>query len=104
MATFTPDYNGIGQMLRSDFIEAEMFRRAKKVLEAAEAAAPYDPKSITHYRDAFRLQVNSRGGVHHDRAVASVVNDDPAAFFIEYGTSKTPQHRTLRNALDAARD
>jgi hypothetical protein len=104
VSKYTQDYRGMGQLLRCDFISAEMYRRAEKVMAAAQAAAPYDPTSTTHYRDAFHIQLNDRGGNHHDRAVASVVNDDAAAFFIEFGTSKTPQHRTLRNALDAARD
>jgi hypothetical protein len=104
-ARFNAHYGGIGEMLRSDFIAAEMLRRAEKVKAQAEATAPYDPDDPdqTHYRDAFRTEVDRRGGAHHDRAVARVVNDDKAAFFVEYGTRNNDRHRTLGKALDAAR-
>lgn len=104
-STFRADYRGIGELLRSPMIEAEMIRRAERVMAAAQAHAPYDPGSRdgTHYRDAFHLAHGSRGGARHDRAYGRVLNDDPAAFYIEVGTRDTPRHHTLLHALDAAR-
>jgi len=106
MADFKPNHAGLGELLNSDGVEAEMVRRAAAVMAAAEASAPFDPasKGGTHYRDAFRVEHRKHGGIHNDRAEASVVNDDDAAVYIEYGTGSTPKHRTLGHAIDAARD
>jgi hypothetical protein len=91
-------YQGIGDMLKSAEIQAEVERRAGRVRDMAEATAPYDPASATHFKDAFSVEPRPR----HDRACAAVVNDDDAAWQIELGTSDTPAHRTLTRALDAA--
>lgn len=104
MATFKPSYTGIGEMIRSPEVRAEMVRRAEKVKAQAEATAPYDAKSTTHYKDAFHVTSTSRGGKDKDRAAATVVNDDAAAFFIEWGNANITKHRTLGRALDAAKD
>lgn len=93
---FTVNPAGIGAMLRSTAMQAEMRRRAERGKEFAESVAPYDPHNETHYRDAFRVEDRPR----HDRACAALVNDDGAAFYIEYGTSKTEAHHTLTRALD----
>jgi hypothetical protein len=104
--TFKPNYTGIGEMLRSEFMEAEMLRRASKVLAVCEATAPYDPDpdGDVHYRDAFRVESSRAGGVHKDRAEAKVVNDHPKSFQIEMGTGDTPKHRTMGKAIDAAKE
>lgn len=103
---FTPSYAGVGQMLRAPFMRAEMERRAHRVKDVAEATAPYyepDPDG-RHYKDAFHVESTDRGGAKHDRASASVVNDDTAAVAVEYGNRNTPKHATLRKALDAAKE
>jgi hypothetical protein len=104
--TFKPNHAGIGEMLRSDFMEAEMARRAGKVLAVCEATAPYDPAidGDVHYRDQFRVESTRAGGVHKDRAEATVINDHPASFQIEMGTGDTPKHRTMGRAIDAAKE
>ena len=104
MAKFTASYSGIGQMLRSEQMQAEMRARAERVKTRAEQLAPYDESSTdgSHYRDSFRVESSSRGGVHHDRAAARVINDDEAAFFIEYGNVNIVKHRVLGRALEAA--
>jgi hypothetical protein len=103
-ATFNASFKGIGEMLRADFMVAAMESKAEKVKTRAEQIAPYDAESKdgTHYRDAFHVEADARGGAHHDRAVGRVVNDDEAAFFIEYGNVHVDRHRTLGRALDAA--
>lgn len=105
MSAFKADYAGIGHMLVSEAMQAEMKRRAEKVKEYAEATAPYDPndRDGDHYKDHFTVE----SGVQHrktSRAYGAVVNDHPAAFQIEVGTKDTPAHRTLTRALDAAKD
>lgn len=98
MSDVTVYYEGVGEMLRSDFIQAEMRRRASLGKDFAEATAPYDPASTDgpHYKELFRVEDTPR----KDRACASLVNDDPAALHIEFGTSDTPAHHTLTRALD----
>jgi hypothetical protein len=101
MATFNASYRGIGEMLKSPEIEAEMVRRAEKVKAQAEATAPVD---TGQYKASFSVRSSRSGGAKHDRASAVVENSDDAAFFVEYGASHTPRYRTLGKALDAARD
>lgn len=91
------NYRGIGEMLRSDFMQAEMERRAGRGKEFAEATAPYDEHDGTHYKDQFHVEARPR----RDRACAALVNDDPASFQIEKGTRYTPAHHTLTRSMDA---
>lgn len=106
MSSVELDYEGIGQMLRSDFMEAEMARRGAKVLAVAEATAPVDEFSEHpgRYKAAMRLDTTRHGGIRGDRAQAVVSNDSPEAIYVEYGNRNTPRHATLRRALNAARD
>lgn len=96
--TFKMDPVGIGEMLRSAEMQAEMHRHADRGKEFAEATAPIDPTSTDgpHYKELFRVEDHPK----EDRARASLVNDDPAALWIEFGTSDTPAHHTLTRALD----
>jgi len=105
MSRFDADYKGIGEMLCSPEMQADMKRRAENVMAYAVATAPYDPhsKDGTHYKDSFTVDSGVREGKTR-RAYGRVTNDDPAAFYIEYGTSDTPRHRTLGRALDHAKD
>lgn len=100
-------YNPVGmrQMLQSDGMVAEMVRRAELIEAECIATAPFDPSSDdgTHYKEAFAVSATKRGGIRKDRAEAKVSNDDPAAYFIEYGTGDTPEFRTMTHAIDAAR-
>jgi hypothetical protein len=106
MGRFSADYHGIGELLNSAEVEAEMVRRAELLMAAAVASAPFDAKDrdLAHYKDSFHLEHGKHRGVHHDRAEAAVVNDSPHAVYVEYGTGDTPKHRTLGHAIDAARD
>jgi hypothetical protein len=94
---FKADYQGIGEMLKADFMQADMMERARRGKEFAEATAPYDEHGGSpHYKDLFRVAATP----NTQRAEASLINDDEAAFQIEYGTRHTPKHRTLGKALD----
>jgi len=103
--SFNADYKGIGEMLCSPEMQAEMLRRAEKVKAAAEAMAPFDPRSKdgTHYKDSFEVSSGVREGKTR-RAFGRVTNTDPAAWYVEWGTSDTPRFRVLGKALDHARD
>lgn len=106
MSKLTIDYDAFGtEILCADFMVEEMRRRAHLVYERAVvlAAPHYDPedKSGAHYITQFRLESGVR---QHktSRAYGEVINDDPAAIDIEYGTRETPKQRILGRALDAA--
>jgi hypothetical protein len=103
----TLSYSGIGEMLRSEFMKAEMKRRADRVRDLAAATAPVGPARDPHrgeFKSGFRSRAVNRGGRKDDRAAGYVENADPRAMHIEFGTSRTPAHHTLRNALHAAQD
>jgi hypothetical protein len=102
MTTFKLDYVGVGQLLRSPEMQAEMRRRAEKVRVAAEASAPVYLKGRHpgRYKRSFRV----RAGRRPSRAYAMVINYSPEALWVEYGTKNNPRHRTLGRALEAARD
>lgn len=105
MNTYEQSYAGVGEMLRADFMVAAMRAEAEKVKTVAESIAPFDPTSTdgVHYKERFRVESGVREG-KKPRAYGRVLNDDPAAFQIEYGTSDTPRHRTLGIAMHAAGD
>jgi hypothetical protein len=98
---FQADYDGIGEMLRSQMIGDALFTRGEAVRGTAEATAPFDPRNATHFRDSFHTKAPEvrDGG---DRMVVTVYNDDDAAVSIECGTSTHDAHYTLTKALDAA--
>lgn len=98
-STFNASFRGIGDMLKSPEMQAEMERRARKGEELAVAIAPFDEKSKdgTHYKERFRVEPRPR----KDRACAALVNDDEAAFYVEYGTKHNPAHHVMHKALDA---
>jgi bacteriophage HK97-gp10 putative tail-component len=84
-------YEGIGELLRSDMLREHMVARAKRIKALAESRAPVysgagpDPTRGS-YKASFRVESTDHGGIKHDRAAATVVNDDPTAVFIEFGT------------------
>lgn len=105
VSTYKPSYSGVGEMLRSGFLQAEMRARAERVAAVAEATAPFDVKDRdgSHYRDAFEVE----SGVRHaktTRAYGRVRNTNEAAVAVEFGNKNTPEHATLRKALNAAGD
>ncbi len=101
MSRFDADYAGIGELLRSEMIGAALYTRGQAVRGVAEATAPYDSSNETHFRDSFHV-AEPEVPEGFDRVVVTVYNDDDAAISIETGTSRTPAHRTLAKALDAA--
>lgn len=105
MSTYKPSYAGLGELLRAEFLQAEMARRAEKVKELAEATAPdYEPLGVGYkyeFRVMWGVKTSSKGT---RRAFGRVVNDSEHALYVEYGGQNTPAHRTLGRALRAAKD
>lgn len=105
-SSYKPSYSGVGDMLRSGFLQADMHARAERVAAAAIADAsqyfdPDDPDGI-HYSESFEVS----SGVKHgktSRAYGRVRNtDDETAIANEFGNKNTPERAILRKALNAA--
>lgn len=75
-------YEGIGELLNSDEVRADLTRRAGSVLGAMQAAEPEFAFEITQATT--------------DRAVVRVGTDDPRALFEEAATGQ------MSRALDSA--
>lgn len=106
-ARFTMSRSGVGELLRSEMVEAEMVRRAELVKAAAEAIAPVgeppDDKHPGFYKESFEVTSTSSGGVRRDRAVATVRNTAPYARWVEYGngTANAQGHHVMLRAAAA---
>jgi hypothetical protein len=103
MGGFKASYRGIGELLRSPMMQAEMVRRAEKVKARAEATAPVGDKDGGEYAASFKIE----SGVKHgktSRAYARIANTSDHAAAVEFGWKNTPRYRTLGKALDAAKD
>jgi len=81
-------------MLRSRQMQEEMRQRAEDVKNKAETLAPRDTGT---YAASFRVETGVREG-RRPRAQAKVINDDQAAAYVEWGTSRTPRHRVMGRA------
>lgn len=104
MGQFRASYSGIGDLLRADFLRAEMLRRAEKVKALAEASAPDAPPYGEGYKYEFEVSSGvktSKAGTR--RAYGRVTNNSEHAIDVEYGGQNTPAHRTLGRALRAAK-
>ena len=100
-ARFKMSKLGVGQLLRSDMMLAEMVRRGHAVKDFAEGIAPTDSG---RYRSKFFVQPVRRGGRRKDRAVAVVGNTADYAAHVEYGTERVrAQHVLLRAAQAGGR-
>jgi hypothetical protein len=100
-ARFKMSKKGVGQLLCSPMIEAEMLRRANAIRSAAEGIAPVGGAGDRHpgeYKASFHVSSTSRGGRRRDRAIATVSNSAYYARWVEYGTEKVPAHHVLLRA------
>jgi hypothetical protein len=95
---------GVGELLRSPMIQADMLFRAEKIEAAALGLAPVggpgDPHAGT-YKSSFYVTTTARGGRRRDRATATVGNRAYYARWVEYGTERVPAHHVLLRAAQA---
>lgn len=104
-ARFKMSKQGVGRLLRSEMVEAEMLRRAKIIKSVAESispvyAGPRDPHPGL-YKASWVVSSTRRGGRNRDRAVATVANGTPYARWVEYGSERVPAHHVLLRAAMA---
>jgi hypothetical protein len=100
-ARFKLSRKGVGQLLRSPMIHAEMVRRATVIKSVAESIAPVGGPSDPHagqYKASFYVTSTARGGRRRDRAVATVGNRAYYARWVEYGTEKVQAHHVMLRA------
>lgn len=100
-AKFKMSRQGVGNLLRSPMVEAEMLRRAEVIKGVGEAIAPVGGPADPHpgqYKESFYTSSTSRGGRRRDRAVAVVGNSAYYARWVEYGTEKVHAHHVLLRA------
>jgi hypothetical protein len=105
-SSFESSYEGIGEMLRSDFMLMAMAERAEKVASRAEELAHVSPigsklSPSGAYKKSFHVRLSKRGGKQKNRAEARVVSDDPIAYYVEHGTvNMSGEHVMLRAIIE----
>lgn len=89
----TLDHRGIGALLKSDGVRAELTKRAERVLAQAKSTAPYDESNTTgpHYRDGLHIEQDTT-----DRAAVRIKGGTDHDWIVEARTGN------LARALDAA--
>lgn len=102
-ARFKMNRKGVGQLLRSPGLQAEMLRRAEVIKSAAVATSPVylRGENAGHYKESWQTSSVVRGGRNRDRAVAKVRNTASYARWVEYGTDRVPAHHVLLRAAQA---
>lgn len=102
-ARFNASYEGIGEMLRSEYMQAAMRKRAENGLEYAVAVAPVDETGDHpgRYKESFSVESGVREG-KTSRAFGRLVNSAPEAPYVEHGngTAKYQGDHVLARALD----
>lgn len=107
-ARFKMSRKGVGELLRSPLVEAEMLRRANIIKGVAVGISPvgaaaWDPHPGL-YKESWHATSHKRAGRRRDRAVAVVWNSAPYARWVEYGTERVrAQHVLLRAAQAGGR-
>lgn len=100
-AKFKLKKRGVGELLKSPMVEAEMLRRAEVIKGMAESIAPVGGPSDPHpgtYKASFKTSSTRRGGRRKDRATATVTNTAYYARWVEFGTERVPAHHVLLRA------
>ncbi|WPO70200.1 HK97 gp10 family phage protein [Streptomyces sp. KN37] len=102
-ARFKMSRKGVGQLLRSPEVQAEMLRRAETIKSVAVSLSPVDEGGPHpgQYRAAWSASSTARGGQRRDRATATVSNSAYYARWVEYGTERVRAHHVLLRAAQA---
>ncbi len=93
---FEMDRRGMREVARGPELRAAVGIIAKKGQLYAEGIAP---ERSGHYKKSFQVNFARITIAGMRRVAARLVNTDPAAISIEWGTKRTPAHRTLTRTL-----
>lgn len=102
-ARFKMKSRGVGQLLRSDMIQAEILRRGEVIKGVAEAISPVGGPGDPHpgqYKASWYVRIEQKpvGRSHKKRPVAVVGNSSYYARWVEYGTERVHAHHVLLRA------
>jgi hypothetical protein len=91
---------GVGRLLRSPGVQAEMLRRAETIKSVAVSMSPVDEGGPHpgQYRASWSVTSTARGGRRRDRATATVSNSAYYARWVEYGTERVRARHVLLRA------
>ena len=97
---------GVGQLLNSPGVQAEMLRRAEVIKSVAESLSPVGGPGDPHpgdYKAAWyaRVQRKAVGRSGKKRPVGVVGNGAYYARWVEYGTERVHAHHVLLRAAQA---
>lgn len=88
---FTPPTKvDFAEIARSPEVQARVDQLAREGMEHAKDIAPVDTGA---FRDAFHVE-------RFDAYEVDIINTDPGAIPIEYGSEDTPAHHTLALTAD----
>ncbi|WP_327738459.1 HK97 gp10 family phage protein [Streptomyces nojiriensis] len=105
-ARFKMSTRGVGQLLNSPEIAAEMLRRAEAIKGVAEAISPVGGPGDPHpgqYKESWFVRVDRKavGRSRKKRPVGVVGNSAYYARWVEWGTDKVRPHHVLLRAAQA---
>ena len=106
-ARFKLKRKGVGELLRSEMIRADLVRRASAIEAVAVALSPVGGAGDPHpgeYKGSWKVSSRVRGGVRRNRATATVSNTAYYARWVEYGTEKVTAHHVMLRAAQAGGD
>lgn len=100
-AKYTLDPAGFQEhLLNAPWMVELMRSRAEAGKAYAISVAPDAPPYGEGYIAAFHVEAGTHGGIHHDRAYATLSNDDDAAVYVEFGSEHIRAHHVLLAAMD----
>lgn len=102
-ARFKMSNRGVGQMLNSPMIAAEMLRRAEVIKSVGESISPVGGPGDPHpgqYKRSWYAKVERKaiGRSRKKRPVGVVGNSSYYARWVEWGTEKVHAHHVLLRA------
>ena len=105
--SYKPDEEGMRRFLNSENMKLLVKHYADKIKDRAEeiapVGAPWEPDDHAgRYKASFSSEVHTHGGIHRDRAEATVRNDALEAQYVEFGhRGREPYHTLLRATFEA---
>ncbi|MFF5642937.1 HK97 gp10 family phage protein [[Kitasatospora] papulosa] len=105
-AKFKMSNRGVGQLLNSPMISAEMLRRAEVIKGVAEGISPVGGPGDPHsgaYKANWHAEVRKKqvGRSRKKRPVGVVWNPSYYSRWVEYGTERVRAHHVLLRAAQA---
>jgi hypothetical protein len=111
---YNMDHSGMGVMLNAEFLRGPITRHAERIKQHAEFLAASEIyvggiiDEIHHgqtgaYLGGFRVTSRRSGGIRRDRVEATVTNNAPSAFWVEFGHWGREPYRIMARAAFAAK-